>query len=158
MFVNGIFRRHNSSRALITREKEMALWREKARTTADSDWPSDAPTYRNLRQRAQARGMRRSQGRAARRAARQICRWREKEGMIKFSERHNAFRRFAQREGSALYVTLALRVTPVYHKPKQHFCTPVLTAVDEQINRLIEKQQFLNNHIRTAIANKDKTH
>ena len=34
----------------------------------------------------------------ARRAARQICRWREKEGMIKFSELHDFFRRFAQRD------------------------------------------------------------
>ena len=40
-------------------------------------------------------------GRVARRAARQICRWREKEGMIKLSELHDFFRRFAQR-GSRL--------------------------------------------------------
>ena len=97
MFVNGILRRHNSSRALTTREKEMVLWREKAQTTADSDWPSDAPTHPNHRQRVHARGTRRSQGRVARRAACQICRWREKEGMITFSECLDFFRRFAQR-------------------------------------------------------------
>ena len=95
MFVNGFFKRHSNSWALTTSEKEIALWMEKARTTADSIWPSEAPTHPNLRQNAQARGMRRSQGRVARWAAWQICRCREKEGMRKFSECPEIFRRFA---------------------------------------------------------------
>ena len=96
MFVNGFFKRHNSSRALITREKELALWREWARTTTKSDWPSGAHTHLNLRQRAQAKGRKRSQGRVARNAARQICRRREKEGLRKCAKGNDFFRRFAQ--------------------------------------------------------------
>ena len=118
MLVNNFFKHPNSFRALTTREKEIALWREKARTTADSDWPSDAPIHPNLRQRAQARGMRRSLGRVARRAAGQICRWREKDGMIKFSKRLDFFRRFAQRAPALDRVGAKMTMTEKYFTPR----------------------------------------
>ena len=140
MFVNGIFRRHNSSRALTIRDKEIALWREKARTTADSDWPSGAPTQLNLRQRAQARGMMRSQGRVARRAAWQICRKREKEGMRKCAKGNEFFRRFAQREATKPTCFLAFSVTVASNKIN------VLPRSSQQTRNLKERESIAWAH------------